>query len=65
MNDKEHTSFVTRCCVDSYNMEIGLGNVNDNAMLLKYEKVTAVLEFAVNSLIMHVSPTDLLIAHNW
>ena len=34
-------------------------------MLIKDEYVDSVLEFATNSLIIHVAPTDLLIAKDW
>ena len=34
-------------------------------MLIKNEYVYSVLEFAANSMIIHVKPTDLLIAKDW
>ena len=63
-NSLENTTFVARCTMNSDDLTIELGT-NDNAMLLKKELVTSVLEFAPNKLVMCINDKDLLIANNW
>lgn len=46
-------------------MAIELGSTNDSAMVLKNEKVTAIHEYAANKLVMHLPPSEMLIAHKW
>ena len=48
-NMPENSSYVTRCYVDTSEMSINLGTpYNENAIVLKKEHVTSVLEFEVN-----------------
>ena len=65
VNMPENTTFVARCNMDCIDMAIELGSTNDSAMVLKNEQVLALYEYAVNKLIMHLAPSELLIAHKW
>ena len=64
-NMPENTTFVSRVKMNSDDLQLELVTSNDEGLLLKKELVTSVLEYAANKMIMHISPSDLLLTNNW
>lgn len=57
--------WLVKCKFNLQDLSIELSNPTVNSVLLKKENVRAILEYALNKMLVHVSPKDLLIFHDW
>ena len=54
-----------KCSFDSLAAKFVCKDPESNAMLIKNEYVKSICAFPPDGMIMHVSPTDLIVTRNW
>ena len=62
--EPSHESWIVKTRFDTKDLKFVLTEPEENSLLLKQEYVMAKYEYAIDKLIIHVLPRDLLIVHN-
>ena len=64
-DDPGYNSWLSKSFYDEKSKQLTLRDPDHNSLWIKNNEVRSILEFMKDRLLIHVSPTDLLIAIDW
>ena len=64
-NRENRSAWMLRCNINIHQRTITYPDLQSNSIYLINENIHSVLEYAINKMIVHVAPTDILTVHNW
>ena len=64
-DDSRHISWITKAQLDANSGQLVLSDPDTKSILIEGGDVRSIVELPKNTLLIHTSPTDLLIARDW